>query len=326
MTSPPGYRAKWINRLVRWGVTFALLGLLVWYAGGTLRTAVDQLTGQTIEITPHWVLASAALYVVGLSPMAFFWWHALDRLGEKHPLRVVLRGYYLGHLGKYVPGKALVVILRTKALTAAGASPRATVVSVFMETLTFMATGAALAAGLIVLTGHATLSVMLMALGLATVAGAPVTPPIARLLARRVVGKPVVPLADSVDPIAGITWNLSATGVLAATVSWVLLGLSLWAAVRGLGVDQAQPLGQLGLWVEATTLPMVAGFLSLLPGGLGIRDTLLVELLSANFSPATALVAAALWRIISIASETTVCGIMETSRLYRRFLPPHDTP
>jgi uncharacterized protein (TIRG00374 family) len=83
-------------------------------------------------------------------------------------------------------------------------------------------------------------------------------------------------------------------------------------------------LWQLPLWVESVALPVVAGFLSLLPGGIGVRDTLLVELLSPEIPAASALVAAALWRLISLVSEVAACGIIECSRLTRSSLPPPD--
>src|SRR5690606_13296264 len=129
------------------------------------------------------------------------------------------------------------------------------------------------------------------------------TPPVARRLARRVVPRDA---PEAADLSLGITWSLTAWGVIAATLSWVILGLSLWAVLRSLGFSDAHPLWQLPLWIESVALPMVAGFLSLLPGGVGVRDTLLLKLLSgAQIPEGAALVAAALWRLISIVSEVT---------------------
>jgi glycosyltransferase 2 family protein len=315
-----------ISRPVRWGIMLGMLLLVGWFAGGTVISAWNQLAGTTLEIGWGWVLTSAVLYGVGLFPMACFWRLALARLGQHPPWFIVLRGYYLGHLGKYVPGKALVVLFRTGTLVAAGCSARATMVSVFLETLTFMATGAATAAVLIALRGEEQVVRLALAAGLALVAGLPITPPIARYLARRVAGTGAGEEQGSVA--RGIDWHLTAWGVAAALISWCVLGLSLWAAVRSIGIDSADPLRQLPLWVGSVTLPVVAGFLSLLPGGLGVRDTLLVQLLAPAVPlAASALVVAALWRIISLVSELAVCGIIECSRLYRPPSPSHhDTP
>ena len=332
-SNQPGDRPHiWWRRPLRWGITLALLALVVWFAGGTLQKAWEQLSTTTFDISLAWLLLSGLLYVVGLFPMACFWRLVLARLGQYPGWRPLLRAYYLGHLGKYVPGKAMVVLLRTGTLVAAGTQPRATVVSVFLETLTFMATGAAMAALLIATHANASPLLVMLSAALASLAGLPICPPIARRLARRVAPRSA---GESDDPTMGITWSLTGWGVLAATISWGILGLSLWAIVRSLGLTGAHPFWQLPLWIESVSLPVVAGFLSLLPGGLGVRDTLLVELLSPELSKlaspeiaaAAALVAAALWRLISVVSEVAACGMIECSRLYRSPSPPRsDTP
>ncbi len=60
-----------------------------------------------------------------------------------------LRAYYIGHLGKYVPGKAMVVILRTVMVRGHRVDAAVAAVSVFFETLTMMAVGAFMAAGIL---------------------------------------------------------------------------------------------------------------------------------------------------------------------------------
>ncbi|MCO6046566.1 flippase-like domain-containing protein [Aeoliella sp. ICT_H6.2] len=315
-----------IRRLIRWCITLLVVGLVLWFAGGTVRQGWQQLSTSDIDISWPWVALSAGLYIVGLAPMAFYWRLALGSLGERPPLLAVVRGYYLGHLGKYVPGKAMVAVLRTGALVQSGCRPRSTVVSVFLETLSFMATGGMLAALLLVASGDAPAQYAWLSAGLALLVGLPITPPIARKLAGRVLAKQQ---AEGDQPtsslLAGITWRLTAAGVACSTIAWTLLGLSLWAAVRSVGTTGAGPFAQLALWIEAVTLPVVAGFLSLIPGGAFVRDFLQVELLAPALPEGTsALLAAGLWRLISVSSEGAICGILEASRLCRRQRPTSD--
>lgn len=316
-----------LRRGLRWGVTLVVVALVAWFAGDTLRTGWQELSAAKIRIDWRWAVLSAAIYILGLSPMAYFWQLALRSLGETADTATVVRGYYLGHLGKYVPGKALVAVLRTGMLVQHGCDMRRVVVSVFLETLTFMATGGLLAAGLLALSGDGPAAYVWLSAGLAVLAGLPVAPPIARRLARRVmVGKDATQANNTDAALAGINWRLTAAGLGCASVAWVGVGLSLWAAVRAVGIATVSPFSQLSLWVEGVTLPVVAGFLSLIPGGLMVRDALQAELLTPLTSPALALVVAALWRLISITSETTTCVIIEASRLYRaRWIPPSDT-
>ena len=62
---------------------------------------------------PGWLVAAGLIYLAGLLPFALFWFRVLRVLGQRPTLRETLRAYYIGHLGKYVPGKAMVVVMRT---------------------------------------------------------------------------------------------------------------------------------------------------------------------------------------------------------------------
>ena len=48
--------------------------------------------------------------------------------------------------------------------------------------------------------------------------------------------------------------------------------MSLWATLRAIGVDRPRSVADLPLLVAAVAFAVVAGFLSMLPGGLGVRD------------------------------------------------------
>ena len=116
--------------------------------GGTVRNALDQLSQHEWHVRPAWLVVAGALYAVGLVPMAWFWYRALASLGQPAPWSATLRAYFLGHLGKYVPGKAMAVILRVAAVRRWVPSMRIAIVSTMLETLTMMAVGAFLAAGI----------------------------------------------------------------------------------------------------------------------------------------------------------------------------------
>ncbi len=309
---PPKAPTNLTRRSLRWGVSLVVVALVVGFAGETLRQAWGKLSLAEVRVSLGWAVASAGIYLVALLPMAGYWALVLRNLGQRPRMLDVLRGYYLGHLGKYVPGKAMVVVLRTGSLQASGCDARATVVAVFLETLTFMATGAAMAGLLLVTAANAGPAYTLLAIGIAIVLGLPVAPPVAKRLARIVLGK-----KNFRESSAEITWTFSIVGVILAMASWAMLGLSLWAALRAVGASSALPLTQLGLWIESAALPMVAGFVSLLPGGLGVRDLLVTELLTPQISPETALLAAALWRVVSLVAELFACGTMEVARKFR---------
>ncbi|WP_231943619.1 lysylphosphatidylglycerol synthase transmembrane domain-containing protein [Aeoliella mucimassa] len=308
-------------RFARWAITLSVVGLVVWFAGGTVRDGWHQLSQTDLKIQWQWVALSALLYLVGLAPMACYWWIALRTLGETPTPSDVLRGYYLGHLGKYVPGKALVVVLRTGALVRAGCNMRQVAISVFLETLTFMAGGGMLAALLLAITGHGPTLYVWLSLGLAVMVGIPITPPVARWLATKVVKQRSSDQSESTVSLQAINWRLTCAGLVCSVIAWSIIGVSLWSAARAVDPTLGWPWQELPLWIEAVALPVVAGFLSLIPGGLMVRDGLQVELLKSVFAPevaeGVALVVVALWRLVSVASEGAICVILEATRLYR---------
>src|SRR5581483_9157974 len=95
----------WRRRL--WPISKALLALAILAGVGRQfyrdlqRPELDELA-----LRWDWLSASAALYLLALGFSAWFWFHLLHILGERPPLPRAVRAYYIGHLGKYVPGKA----------------------------------------------------------------------------------------------------------------------------------------------------------------------------------------------------------------------------
>ena len=73
----------------------------------------------------------------------------------------------------------------------------------------------------------------------------------------------------------------------------------------------AQPgLEQLPLLTASVALAMVAGFLSLLPGGIGVRELVVIPLLSPVFGQVAAILSAVLLRLVWMAAEVLVSGIL----------------
>jgi uncharacterized membrane protein YbhN (UPF0104 family) len=297
-----------------WTLRAVVLALVCFGVSGTVRHAWDLLSQYDWRVRPGWLIASSVLYAAGLTPLAWFWYRSLASLGQPAPWWATLRAYFLGHLGKYVPGKALTVVLRVAGVRKWVQSLRVAVVSVLLETLTMMSVGAFLAAALSTVAlqlepRHAALIALV-----AVAAGLPTLPPVARRLARLGMNRlqqedelhlpPTIP-ADVDASIHGINLKLLISGWLAACVCWMMFGLSLWAALRAIGAA-IHPISGLPLLTAAVAFAVVAGFLSQLPGGLGVRDGVLMQLLATVCDDADALVAALLLRLIWLVTEVAV--------------------
>lgn len=68
------------------------------------------------------------------------------------------------------------------------------------------------------------------------------------------------------------------------TLLWILFGISLWAAIQGIGIVPGEFLANLPRYISVTALAIVLGFaVPIAPGGLGIREAVLSILLIPYF-------------------------------------------
>jgi uncharacterized membrane protein YbhN (UPF0104 family) len=299
------------------------LAVIALVAAFVQRTAVaawrDLRTGGWSPADLQWgfIALSAVSYSLGQLPSGIFWYRILHALGQRPRLGETLRAFYIGHLGKYVPGKAMVVVLRAGLIGGSRVSRPLAAISVFYETLTTMAVGAFLA-GAILLVGFRDQRVLqLAALGLMLAAGIPTLPPLVRrLVAWLRIGQVN---AETARRLEGAGFRMLAFGWSVVPLGWLLVGLSLWAVVRGSGYTSDDPLlVQIVVCVAAAAMAVVAGFASLVPGGLFVREAALLVLLTPTFGKPAALVAAVLARLIWLLSEVLVSVILYAVR------PPRD--
>ena len=270
----------------------------------------DQLRSYSWQLNASWLAVSAILYLLGLLPSAFFWRQTLFALGQQPTWRDTLRAYFLGHLGKYVPGKAMVVVIRAGALGRGNVNVARAAISVFLETLTMMAVGAAVSAVIVIAHFGWQHQLAWLAVGVLAVAGLPTLPPVFRYLVRRLPSKwRGADQRGDVD-LSGITYRLMLTGWLSITVGWFLMGLSLWATLQALGTPDLRWPGDWPLTTAAVALAVVVGFASLIPGGAGVRDWVLAVLMIPRFGTATALISAFLLRMVWLVSELAISGIL----------------
>ena len=110
--------------------------------------------------------------------------------------------------------------------------------------------------------------------------------------------------------LRGITFGVLGTGWVAAAIGWVLFATSLWGTMRAVGVEDVQLFENMPVLITAVAIAVVAGFLSMLPGGLVVRDSILLFLLAPVCGKANALVVAVLIRLVWLVSEVLACGIL----------------
>lgn len=314
-TNVPGYsvlRSRWLMRAVQAAIVLVVL----WFVRRTVLGALEELHAFHLHVNVAWLIAAGVLAMLGYLPAGLFWHRLLRVLGQDAGLAETLRAYYVGQLGKYVPGKFMVIVIRTGMIRSHRVQTSLAVLSVFFETQTMMAVGGFLAAAVLAILFHEQRWLFLAGIGFMLLAGLPTFPPIFRRLARLLgVGRSDPTTAARLDRLGYDTLLL---GWLAMTMGWLLTALSLWATLRAMGVPGVDAFHHFAYYLGSVSLSKVAGFVSLIPAGLGVADLTLTELLrlygtkvlSLSDAQATALVAAVLLRLTWLVAEIVISIIL----------------
>jgi uncharacterized membrane protein YbhN (UPF0104 family) len=289
-------------------VKLAIVLLVVWFIRRTIVDAWEQLGERRWQFDLAWLTASGSLYLLGKLLCGVFWYRTLQVLKQPATLARTLRAYYVGELGKYVPGKAMVVVLRTGMVRGPDGDTGLIAASVFYETLTMMSTGALIGAAIVAVWFRGQTLLVGAALAMMAAAGLPTLPPVFRRLVRLFgIGRSDPAIGEK---LADLGYGTMLLGWVVTGVGWVLLGLSFWAMLRGMGVDCGGPFDQLHLHTAAVTLATVAGFISFVPGGAIVREAVLAQLMVPYLGDAVALVSAILLRLVWLIAELLISGIL----------------
>jgi hypothetical protein len=285
--------------------------VVVWFIRQTIVNGWTELEKSPPHVDFWWLAAAAGLYLLGSLFCGLFWHLALRAMGQEVGLWKALRAFYIGHLGKYVPGKAMVVILRAGMIRGPGVDAPLAVVSVFFETLTMMAVGALMSAGVVAVWFREQPLLLWASIGMMAVAGLPTLPLVFRRLVRIInLGKLTPAQLEKLD---GLGYDTVALGWALNVVGWAILGLSYWAVLRALGAGDQNPFDRLHLYTAAVSLATVVGFVSLVPSGAVVREAALTQaarLMLPHIGDSVALVAAVLLRLAWLAAELAAAGVL----------------
>lgn len=302
---------KIIAKVILGIVVLAAVGIQIRRAVGELRTK-----GTGIEYSPGWIAASCGAYLAGLAIFGINFWLILRRSPQPVSLPAAERAYLVGHLGKYVPGKALVVILRTSLTAQFGGRVASAVIAVFYETLTML-----LAGGVVAAAGFALVRGLIptpwwwigisaaLALGFWMSVEPRIFPRVATRLARR--------WPETHGSFPEIDHGLLARCAALAAVGWIFMGLSETALVYSMAP---------GLWrwefapltIAAVAFATIVGFvIVVLPGGLGVREGALMAALTPALPLEVAVFSTLVLRLVWVFAEAIGSAIV-----YAAIRPP----
>jgi glycosyltransferase 2 family protein len=264
-------RARWLGT----AVGLVLVVACVVFVGRRLATEWDAARDALASASWGWLALGVLLAAAAMATMADGWRRVLATLGAPVGAAAAQAWYFVGEIGKYLPGSVWPLIGRAE-LARRGGVPRAVAYqSVALSLLLLYLAAVPVGAGVVGPIGVALGIAGLLALHPAVVR---------RLLdlARRLTGRRL----ELVVPTVRQSLVLAA-GYLP---TWLLVGTAMWAIPRALDPSAG--------WVEvvpAAAASWLVGFAAVpVPGGVGVREATFVAAatgLAAGVAPATAVVA-----------------------------------
>jgi len=279
-------------------------------AGVLLAAVMVVLSGQWSQARPLLgrlsvpsVLAAWALVAAGIYATFGCWRAALAALGVRLPHRGAMRVFYLGQLGKYVPGTIWPVVTQMRLGRDYRVPPRVAGAAFGVFMLVLVGTGLLVGVPVLPLLGDDAAEGsrwLVLVLPVVVVAVAPPVLNRAMAVALRVARRPPLPAP------------LSSVGILRiagwALVAWLCYGGQVYLLARQLGAG-----GGALVWVQCTgafAAAFVSGqLLVVAPAGAGVREAALVVLLGAAVTAPRAAVIAVVSRLLFIVGDLAWSGI-----------------
>lgn len=256
-----------------------------------------------------WVVLGATVAVLAGHLATFLSWRALlTDLGFPLPLAGGLHVFFVGQLGKYVPGSVWPAVAHMELGHDYRVPPPVSAAAVATTLLISVGTGLLVAVALIPLAGLDAFGPyrwMAFALPLVALLAAP--PLLNRLLGLglRLVGRaPLLRSLSLAGALCSMGWALGA---------WLCYGGQVWLLAHDLGVAGGLPL--LLQVTGAFAGAWCVGFLLVVaPAGVGAREAALILLLGSSMSRSQATVVAVVSRLLFIAADLGWGGVAALAR------------
>jgi uncharacterized membrane protein YbhN (UPF0104 family) len=292
---PPRRRRRGILRVAVAGLFLAVIAVVLAGQWQEARPLLGRLSVPS-------VLAAMAAVLAGIYATFLSWRAGLTDLGAPLPLTGGMRVFFLGQLGKYLPGSIWPAVTQMRLGRDYQVPQRASGAAVVVFMLMLVGTGLLVGLPVVPLLGDDAADEyhwLLLVLPVAMLLAAP--PVLNRVIAQvlRVARRPAMPSRLSAGGILRVAgWSI---------VAWLLYGLQVFVLARQLGAE-----GGWLLLLQCTGAFAVAfasgPLLLVVPAGAGVREAALLLLLGPTITAPRAAVVAVVSRLLFIVGDLAWAG------------------
>ena len=276
------------------------MGLAIGLAGVAFVTRLvirdwDEISEAVGAARPGLLVASVLVGLCGMTIIGLNWVYLVDRTGSPVRRTRGMSWYFVGQLGKYVPGGIWPVVGRAELAVRAGVGRRAayttTAASMFSTYFTAGVVGAALLPWALGAPAPVAIGLpVLLAIGVGAAFHPQATGRLLELGSR---------LTRRQLLLSVPTWRSTLITLARHVPAWAAITLATWVVARALGFD-IDPV----LLMAATPTSWLAGFVIIgLPGGLGVRESVFVAIVATQAAESEALAVALLARMVFVAVD-----------------------
>lgn len=295
------------SRTVRVGLRVGLGLLAVGLGVLAVRDRWHDVRGAAGQLDPTSIGVAAAAVLAGLFATMLSWRAVLADLGSHLPVRAAMRVFFLGQLGKYLPGSVWWLVGQVELAADEGVPRRRTAAAGTVAVLLSLVTGLTVAAILLPVVGLtaavrywpalAAVPVMLLALHPRVINGG--LDRVVRLAGRERLEHPL----SRRGLFRALTWAFTA---------WLAFGVHVAVLAADLGASGPRAVT---LAVGGFALAWSVGFVAIVvPAGIGVREAALVAALGPVLAAGPALLVALTSRALLSAADLALAGVAVAAR------------
>lgn len=260
----------------------------------------NEVSNQQLHIDWRFAFMTVACFACSMMTNTLVWRWLAWRMGDRSRTMPLLGAYLFSQMGKYAPGKIMLLLMRIERAGRVGMDKKTVVVSTLVENAMYMVSGGVTAlltlAFFLIHRPAFLVAVLLPLIALVVV----FHPSVFYRLVNKMLVKWNQPPVQKSEQLRKRDLALS---VLMFTPVWIFGGIGLWAAARTVVMIPIESMTSLP---GAFALSVTGGMASFLPGGLGIAEAIKSLFLDPITGPKAAVLAVAIQRMAQIIVEVVL--------------------